>query len=111
MKQFQLKKPEPLEKEIQATILQYLQARKIFCWKEHSGGVPMDGGKFFMPIGLKGKADILGILPGGRFLAIEVKRRSGVLSQDQKYFLDRVSQEGGVAFVAYSLDDVIEKLK
>lgn len=105
-----MKKPEPLEKDIQAVILEYLHARKIFCWKEHSGGLPMEGGKFFMPIGLKGKSDILGIFKG-RFLAIEVKRPSGNISPDQEAFIENINLHGGLAFIARSLDDVLEKLK
>lgn len=103
---FKLKKYEPLEKDIQASILEYLHAKKIFCWKEHSGGLMIDGGKRYMPIGLKGKADILGCYRG-RFLAIEVKRPSGKLSVDQYEFITQINNAGGLAFVATSIDDVI----
>ena len=102
-----MKMPEPLEKEIQSAILEYLHARRIFCWKEHSAGIPIENGTRFMPIGLKGKADILGVLPSGRFLAIEVKRPSGRLSPDQEDFLENINVNGGLAFVAKSIDDVI----
>lgn len=106
---FKLKAYEPKEKEIQSAILDYLKARKVFCWKEHSGGLPVQDGKYFIPIGLKGKSDILGIYKG-RFLAIEVKRPSGVLSPDQAYFLKKIKEEGGISFVAHSIDEVIENL-
>ncbi len=98
---------EPLEKEIQGAIMDYLQAKNVFCWKEHSGGIMVDGGTRYMPIGLRGKSDIMGIYKG-RFLAIEVKRKSGRLSPDQEYFLEKVRSEGGLAFVATSIDDLIE---
>src|SRR3990167_5992391 len=102
---FKLKRPPVYEKDIQASILEYLHAKRIFFWKEHSGGLPMENGKYFIPIGLKGKADILGIYHG-RFLAIEVKRPGGILSEDQSYFIRRILEEGGIAFVATSIDDV-----
>lgn len=108
MGKFHLKIPEPLEKEIQKSILDYLEAKRIFCWKEHSGGILIDGGDRYMPIGLRGKSDILGIWKG-RFLAIEVKRKTGVVSPAQQYFIDRINEEGGLAFVATSIDDLIEK--
>lgn len=109
MGELQLKIPEPLEKDIQKSILEYLEAKRIFCWKEASTGVMVGdpNNPRFMPIGLKGKSDILGILKGGRFLAIEVKRPSGRLSEAQVEFLQNVNLNGGLGFVAHSIDDVI----
>lgn len=109
MANFKLKKQEPLEKEIQSVILDYLKMKGIFCWKEHSGGIPIQQGNSFrmMPIGLSGKADILGIMKDGRFLAIEVKRPSGVLTDAQVEFLFNIKKNGGIALVARSLDDII----
>lgn len=110
MTKLRMKRPEPLEKDIQSSILDYLQARNIFCWKEHSGGIMVDGGTRYMPIGLKGKADIIGLLRGGRFLAIEVKRPSGKVSEDQQFFLNMIKDMGGLAFVARNIDDVIKQI-
>ena len=45
------------------------------------------------------KADILGCLPGGRFLAIEVKAQRGRLSPEQSAFLDKIRGLGGMALV------------
>lgn len=60
--------------------------------------------------GKKGSSDILGILKGGRLLAIEVKNSKGKLSPEQEEFLHEINQRDGWAFVARSLDDVIAKL-
>lgn len=109
MSDFKLKIQEPLEKEIQKSIMDYLEAKRVFCWKEHSGGIMIDGGDRYMPIGLKGKSDILGILSGGRFLAIEVKRPSGKVRPEQQEFIDNINSRGGLAFVARSIDDVISQ--
>lgn len=106
MTKLKMKMPEPLEKDIQSSILEYLHARGIFCWKEHSSGIMIDGGQRYMPIGLKGKSDILGIYKG-KFLAIEVKRPSGKISNEQLEFLTNINKYGGIGFVAYSIDDVI----
>jgi hypothetical protein len=46
----------------------------------------------------------------GKFLAIEVKNAKGRLSSHQEAFLNRVNEEGGIAFVARSVDDVIDNL-
>jgi len=57
----------------------------------------------------KGIADILGIWEG-RPLAIEVKTKKGRVTDHQRKFLDCVRRNGGIAFVARSIDDVIEGL-
>jgi hypothetical protein len=60
-----------------------------------------------MAFGKVGSADILGILrPSGRFLAIEVKKPGEKPSDEQIAFLLAIRDAGGVAIVAYSLDDV-----
>ena len=55
---------------------------------------------------MKGVSDILGILPDGRFLAIECKSPSGKTTTEQDRFLASVNARGGLAFVARGLDDV-----
>lgn len=56
--------------------------------------------------GLKGVSDILGVLPDGRFLAVECKGPKGKPSPEQVEFIENVRKMGGVAFVARSLQDV-----
>ena len=45
-----------------------------------------------------------------RFLAIEVKTKTGKVSLDQAKFLKLVNESGGLGFVARSVDDVIDTL-
>lgn len=92
--------PAQKETDITGAIKDYLELKGIFHWKNFGG-----------PLAKKGVADILGILPGGRFLAIEVKTAKGQLSLEQGLFLMDITKNNGVAFVAHSLDEVIEKLK
>lgn len=54
----------------------------------------------------RGMPDLIGILPDGRFLAIEVKTAKGKVSDEQFKVIDEINQAGGLAFVARSLDDV-----
>ena len=56
-----------------------------------------------------GVSDFLGIYKG-RFLAIEAKAPHGKPSPAQTEFLDRVRKDGGIAILAYSVDDVIDGL-
>lgn len=57
----------------------------------------------------RGVSDIIGIWQG-RYLAIEVKRPGLELTKYQELFINRVNKEGGLAFMAKSVDDVIDKL-
>jgi hypothetical protein len=60
---------------------------------------------------IKGVADILGILPDGRFLAIELKSATGVATPEQKSFLEAIRASGGLSFIARGIDDVKEGLR
>lgn len=90
------KKPKISEKDITATIRTYLKFKKVFHWKvfQTLGATP-------------GIPDIIGILPGGRALFIEVKTENGKLSEAQEAFLENAKALGALAFVARHLDDVI----
>ena len=99
-----------LEKEIENQILEYLNHLGLYCWKNQSVGVWDQRKKIYRrPMNKfhrNGVADILGILPDGRLLAIEVKSAKGRLSDHQKEFLKNVEDNNGLAIVARSLDDL-----
>lgn len=59
----------------------------------------------------KGGADLIGVAPGGRFLAVEIKTPSGRVSRDQEKFLLAVNRAGGLGFVARSADDALDALR
>ncbi len=87
------------EKDITKQIRSLLKTFGIFHWKvwQGMGSVP-------------GVPDIVGILADGRFLGIEVKTARGKLSPHQERFIQNINDAGGLAFVARSANDVIEKL-
>lgn len=57
----------------------------------------------------RGMADIIGVYRG-RFFAIEVKTPKGVVAPHQQRYIDDVNRAGGLAFVARSLDDVMDRI-
>ncbi len=57
-------------------------------------------------MGYPGIADILGCYQG-RMIAIELKSPTGKATPDQERFLQNVRDNGGIAFVARSIDEVI----
>jgi len=99
------------EKDIESLILDYLKViPQSRFWKNNTTGIfdPATG-KMRLLNGrhhAKGAADILGVI-NGRFVAIEVKRPKGKVSDSQEDFLQSIVNAGGIAFIAYSLDDVI----
>ncbi len=105
---------QPSEKVIENQILHCLTLKGVFCWKVKTVGTfDQKIGRFRSPskLYMKGVADILGVLPGGRFLAIEVKSAKGKTSPHQDLYLHRVREEGGIAFVARSWEEVDAKLR
>lgn len=101
-----------LEKDIQKKILIWLGLKGIFAWTNKTQGTFDPIRKVFRTSNqLKGVPDILGVLPDGRFLGIEVKRKGGIVSPEQSAFIGKASRLGALCFVAYSVDDVIQNLK
>jgi penicillin-binding protein-related factor A (putative recombinase) len=114
---------KPTEKDIQNHILAYLKARRVFAWQVDSVGIYDQARGVYRSNKnkLKGVSDIIGIFKG-RPLAIEVKvdtlkdhkgttlRNKGYPTKEQKEFLQKFSDEGGIAFIARSVEDVEEQL-
>ena len=53
-----------------------------------------------------GVPDIIGCTPSGGFFAIEVKFGANKASKLQEWNVKEINKRLGIAFVAYSLDDV-----
>lgn len=101
------------EVRIRRLICSYLTWKhpEIFFWVSDRVGIyNVKRGAFMAnrdPYRIKGVSDILGIFkPSGRFLAIEVKTRTGRVSEEQKAFIANINSAGGVAFVARNVEDV-----
>jgi Holliday junction resolvase len=86
-----------LESSIQKKISNYLSGLPD-CWNVK-----------VMSANKRGTPDILAVI-NGRFVAIEVKTEKGKASAIQQAQIRRIQQAGGVAFIAKSVDEVIENL-
>jgi predicted RecB family endonuclease len=82
----------------------------VFCWKNTTAGIYVKARNTYIPSHAPGVSDILGVLKGGRFLAIEVKAAKGRVSPHQQLFLDSINGAGGLAFVARSVEEVKAQL-
>ena len=89
------------ESALQHLILKYLNTRGFPAWLTHdSRHYPIE----------KGIADINCVLPDGRFLAIECKRKDERLSPDQELWLSDIVRSGGKICLARCLEDVANML-
>lgn len=103
------------EKDIQNQILeglQYYANHQTVAWRNNTGVAKYadrDGSNRFIRFGRNGSADITGICMGRR-LDIEVKRPGCKQSASQKEFESLIKSNGGIYFVAESLDEALSKL-
>lgn len=92
------------EKTIQTEVLSYLKNKGIYHWRNNTGTARVHG--FHVRYGKIGSSDIIGITKNGKFLAIEIKDEKGIVSDEQQKFINKINNNGGLAFVARSLEDV-----
>lgn len=88
--------------------MEYLALRPdIYCWRNNSGKLTDRAGRL-VSFGKVGSADILGIAPDGRLMALEVKKPSTRknTSPAQKEFLGEISKRGGIAGIVTSIEEV-----
>jgi hypothetical protein len=98
------------EADVLKAVLATLEMHPKVAWvaRMNSGAFEVEGR--FIKAGFKGCSDILGMLKGGRLLAVECKSSKGKETADQAAFGARVAEEGGLYFVARSVDDVMGAL-
>jgi len=87
-----------------------LQSLNIPCWRQHVG--QMFVGAYCIRFGMPGAADLTGILPDGRRLECEAKRRfGGKQTQDQLVFQRMIEARGGVYILFHSAQELRDKIK
>ena len=119
-KTLKLTRTNPKEAPILASVLKALNFYpNVDWWERMNVGAYVAGeGKKrrFIRYGFKGCADIIGQLKPrrdgepGAWLAIECKRVGEHPTEDQQAFLDRINKNGGIGFVARSVDDLKKTL-
>lgn len=99
------------EHEIQKQIIDYLLLRGVVLLRinsisrGHTRAVTRCGQG-----NANGCADLIGSYKG-RFLAVEVKKWGGKPTPEQTSFLDEIRASGGIAILAYSVEDVQKVLE
>ena len=58
-----------------------------------------------------GISDIIGCMPDGRFLSVEVKRPKGKVTKLQEMWIVEKLKSNGISVVAHSVDELAELLR
>ena len=116
MAKFRLKALAPTEHQVQAAILRYLEVSPRVAWAErmNTGAIKIpaaNGRDRFVRFGFPGCSDVIGMLKDGRLLAIEVKSKTGRVTDEQQKFLNLVAENKGVSLIARSVDDVMSVIE
>ena len=97
------------EAELQRSILYYLNRQHdCFAWRNNSQGTFDPKRQLYrrkVGFDIKGVSDILGV-HRGRFIAIEVKSKTGKLSPAQIAFLSKINRMGGLALMVNDFSQV-----
>ena len=115
-------KIELTEKQIQASVIEFLQLSGFLTMRVNSGAARMKNPgsnkerfvRFIMwaalgiPTNSRGVSDVLAISPKGKFYAFEIKDYKGKASKDQRIFMNALTTRGVTAIVVRSLDTVID---
>ena len=96
------------EIEIQRSILDYLEKKRIFHYRNNSGGF-RDINNHFYRFGALGSPDIICVVDG-KYIGLEVKTKKGQQSEHQKDFQKKLEKAGGEYYVVRSIDDVMKIL-
>ena len=93
------------ETQIVRAILDYLAANRIMAWRNNTGAAMNPAGRL-VRFGTPGMPDIAGVLPGGRALFLEVKRRHGRVSPEQDRMRTRLVEAGALVSIVHGIAEV-----
>lgn len=98
-----------LEKYVQQSVIQYLQLKRIFHWRNNTGGVvsTYKDRTYFHRYGAIGSPDIF-VIKNGKIFGIECKADNGKQSENQVVWQKDFEQAGGIYLLVKSVDDVIK---
>lgn len=102
--------PNDLEAAVQKECMALLKQLGIPAWRQNSGEI--NTGTYVIKLAPAGASDAIGILPDGRMLAVEFKRRrGGTQSDDQKKFQTMIENNNGVYLLSRSATELYEQLQ
>lgn len=102
------------EADLVAAVLTYLSSKEFLVWRNNTGqfwACRREGAKLIpvRPVncGLKGSPDVIGFCRRcGAFIGVECKFDRNVPSDAQTRFAEFLERSGGIAIVAWNIDQV-----
>ena len=94
------------ESQVVKSCLHWLLIHGCYVWRNNTGAHQNEKTKSYIRYGLPGSADIIGLTPSGKFIAIECKSAKGKLKYTQITFGNRILEKNGIYLVARSIDDL-----
>lgn len=98
-----------LEKDIQKSIIDYLEVIGVFVYKNSTVGIYKKATDSYIPAQTKGVADLTAIRDG-QVYQIEVKTKTGRQSDHQKEFQENWESAGGI-YILGGMDEVMAVIK
>ena len=102
--------PKQNETALVKMCLEFLRIERVLAWRNNTGRLAGSGR--LVTFGLcPGSSDIIGLMPDGRFLAVECKIGKADPTALQAAFLQSINDQGGLAICVRSLDELMEVIK
>jgi hypothetical protein len=98
------------ESELLSFALTCLKQSGLVCWRVPNGPVThsINGRMIRKCSPIKGFPDLAGVLPNGKFFAVELKSEKGRLSPEQIEWITKLNYSGAIAVVLRSKDEIRE---
>lgn len=98
------------EAELLSFALTCLKQSGLVYWRVPNGAVShsINGKMIRKKSPIKGFPDLAGVLPSGKFFAIEIKTDKGRLSPEQVEWITKLNLSGAIAVVLRSKDEIRE---
>lgn len=80
-------------------------------WRANVGKARPIGSNRVVMFGVRGQADLTGVLACGLRVEVEVKTPIGRVSKDQRRYLEMIERMGGVAVIARSVDGFLARIQ
>lgn len=101
--------PKSIEQDIQKQIIDYLRYQGWFVIKNNTVGIYKKSTDSYIPNPARGLADLTAI-KNGQVIMIEVKKKGGKQSDNQKEFQKNWEDKGGKYYLVFNLEEVINKI-